>query len=63
MIKKRKCYNCTHRGNQFKIGKLTHMHCEHPKWTKEYFYKNDFSPWDTLMVFSDTCKDHEFKIN
>lgn len=61
-MKKPKCYNCKHAGNQFKIVKLTHLHCGNPKeYTQDKFDNNEFSPWDTLRVFSDTCEAHEFK--
>ena len=59
--KKPRCHNCKHAGSQFKIDKLTHLHCEHPKWTKEDFDKGSFTPWDTLQVFNETCQSHEFK--
>ena len=57
MNKKPKCHNCLYAGEQFKIDKLTHLHCNHPK------YKTDppETVWETLCVFSDTCGDHEFK--
>ncbi len=62
-MKKPKCYNCKHAGNQFKISKLTHLHCGNPKeYTQEKFSNNEFSPWDTLRIFSDTCEAHEFKV-
>ena len=60
--KRAKCYNCKHSGAQFNINKLTHLHCESPeKYTQEKFDNNEFGPWDTLRVFSDTCKNHRFK--
>ncbi len=59
--KKRKCHNCKHSGHQFKINKLTHLHCEHPKY-EELSKDVNFSPWETLCVFSETCEDHEFKV-
>lgn len=49
-----KCYNCKHGGKQFKIDKVTHLHCLH------VLHKNS-SPWDTLCLFSDRCELHEFK--
>lgn len=54
--KKPRCHNCKHSGQQFKIGKLTHLHCEHSKYTEK-----DWG-WGTLMVFNYSCSDHEFKI-
>ena len=59
--KKAKCYNCKHSGTTFKISKVTHQHCEHPKYTREMFESVELSPWDTLCTFSDTCDDHEFR--
>jgi len=56
---KPRCYNCKHSGKQFKVGKVTHLHCNHPKY--EDYDKGVFSPWDTLQVFSSTCLAHEFK--
>lgn len=57
-----KCYNCIHRGSQFKIAGKTHMHCEHPK-HEESLKNYELSPWDTLREFWETCEDHEFKAN
>jgi len=59
--KKPRCHNCKHSTKQFKIVKLTHLHCGHPKYTKEDFENGELSAWDTLRVFNETCKDHEFK--
>jgi len=55
-MKNPKCHNCKHAGPQFKIHKLTHLHCEHPKYEGK-----DVNPWETLCVFSSTCPDHELK--
>ena len=60
-MKKPQCHNCKHRGSYFKIGKMTHLCCGHPKWTKEGFEKGEFHPYDTLMEFWQTCEDHEYK--
>ena len=60
--KKPRCHNCKFAGNQFKINKLTHLHCADPKeYTQEKFDNGDFCAWDTLRVFNDTCYNHEFK--
>jgi hypothetical protein len=60
--KKPRCHNCKFAGNQFKIGKLTHLHCADPKrYTQEKSDNGDFSPWDTLRVFNENCGNHEFK--
>jgi hypothetical protein len=62
-MKKRKCYNCKFASSQFKIVKLTHLHCEDPKrYSREAYERGEFtSPWETLRVFSDTCSSHQFK--
>jgi hypothetical protein len=52
--KPKKCYNCKHSGRAFKLGKVTHMHCEHPDTPEE-------PGWGTLMEFWQTCDMHEFK--
>lgn len=59
--KKRKCYNCKHRTEGFKLGKLTHYHCMSPTYTKQYNAGVDTSPWESLRVFSDNCDEHEFR--
>lgn len=60
--KKPRCHNCMFAGNQFKIDKLTHLHCEEPtEYSQEKFDNGEFTPWDTLRVFNETCKNHEFK--
>ena len=55
-MKKRRCYNCKYAGDQFKIDKLTHLHCYH-----KTVHEEDESPWHSLRVFSDNCHLHEFK--
>ena len=60
--KKRKCYNCAYAGKQFKIGKLSHLHCENKELYNQE--KNDSgvtSGWDSLRVFSDTCDKYSKK--
>jgi hypothetical protein len=59
--KKAKCYNCKFGGNQFKIAGKTHLHCEHPSYTKEDFENGKLSPWDTLREFWNTCDNHKLK--
>lgn len=59
--RKAKCYNCVHADKSFKIVDVTYQHCKHPKYTREQFESGELTPWDTLMKFSDTCKDHEYK--
>jgi hypothetical protein len=58
-LQAKKCYNCKHRGSPFKLGNVTHQHCEHPKYTREQFESGELSAWDTLNKFSDACNDHE----
>jgi hypothetical protein len=59
--KLKKCFNCKHAGAQFKLGGLTHLHCEHPK-NDEAFKRGEItSPYDTLQEFCNTCEDHEEK--
>jgi hypothetical protein len=60
--KKRRCYNCKHRSESFKVLKLTHYHCLNPELYKEEDFKSGkVSAWDTLRVFSEVCDKHEFK--
>ncbi len=59
--KRPRCHNCKYGGDQFKVVGKTHLHCEHPKYTDEDFMDGTISAWDTLMEFSDTCSDHNFK--
>ncbi len=62
MLNKPHCYNCKFAGKAFKIGKITHHHCEDKKqYNQEMFDRGEFTAWDTLRVFSDTCDNHEFK--
>lgn len=62
LMKKPRCHNCKHAGDQFKIGKLTHLHCKNPeKFPKEKWESGELTAWDSLCVFSDSCPDHEFK--
>lgn len=60
-MENKRCFNCKHAGQQFKVGKVTHLHCEHPKYTDEDFESGKLTAWDTLCKFSDTCIDHEYK--
>lgn len=63
MIRIEKCYNCRHAGHQFRIDKMTYLHCEHPKYKAEDFENGKLSAWDTLREFCDSCKDFQFKEN
>lgn len=62
MNKKPRCHNCKFAGQQFKIKKLTHLHCVSPKMEKYYNESQQPSAWESLRVFNDTCEDHQFKI-
>ena len=57
----KKCWNCKHRTQAFKIGKLTHYHCISPTYEKQHKEGVAISPWETLRVFSDSCDEHEFR--
>jgi hypothetical protein len=61
--RKARCHNCKFAGIQFKIGKLTHLHCLSP--SMDDYFKNDdnASPWHSLRVFNDRCNsnEHQFK--
>lgn len=59
--KKRRCYNCKYATKQFRIEKLTHVHCQSPDYEKMNNEGNTPSPWDTLRVFSNSCDKHKFK--
>ena len=60
--KKRKCYNCLHSGKQFKIGDLSHLHCENKElYNHEKLLSGEISAWDSLRVFSDICDKHTQK--
>lgn len=58
---KKICANCEHSGNQFKIGKMTHLHCGHPNTEIRYPTTNDFNPWDSLREFWESCNRFEPK--
>jgi len=57
------CCNCLYGGQPFKLGNVTHQHCEHPRYTQEGAERGDFTPYDTLMKFSETCTDHKFNVS
>lgn len=60
--KKPKCYNCKHSGKQFKVGNVTHLHCEDERqYPKEKWESGELTAWDSLQKFSDACDKHEFK--
>lgn len=59
---KKMCCNCLHGGTQFKLSKVTHLHCNNPKeYNQEKYDKGEFCAWDTLRKFSDKCNDFEEK--
>lgn len=57
----KKCWNCKHRTQAFKVGKLTHYHCMSPTYEKQHKEGVAISPWETLRVFSDSCDEHELR--
>lgn len=60
--KKRRCYNCKFKSESFVISKLTHCHCLNDKiYHQEKMKDGVITPWDTLRVFSESCKEHVFK--
>lgn len=59
-MRQRKCFNCKFKGPSFRLGKITHMHCENPEYNKELKIGGELSPWETLREFWQTCERHEF---
>jgi len=59
--KKPRCHNCKFSGPQFKIGKLTHLHCESHVMERYFQEHENPSPWHSLRVFNNSCNDHQFK--
>ncbi len=57
---KKICVNCQYSGDQFKIAGKTHLHCQSPNMEKEA-EKDDFSPWESLREFYNTCDDFKQK--
>lgn len=56
------CCNCKFATKPFKVHKMTYVHCEDPtKYTQEKFDLGEFTPWDTLREFGETCENHKFK--
>jgi hypothetical protein len=55
----KKCWNCKTRSKGFKLGRLTHYHCHKLEHQQKIKSGEDLSPYDTLVVFSDTCNDFE----
>jgi hypothetical protein len=56
-MKNKKCHNCKHAGQKFKIAGKTHLHCCNP--VKYQLPKEAGTAWETLRVFSDSCDLHE----
>lgn len=56
----RKCYNCKHASEAFKIAGKTHHQCNHPK-HHAGFESGALSAWDTLQEWYNTCESHELK--
>jgi len=59
-MKKPKCYNCKHSSKGYKINNLTHHTCMEPEQDKRI--KNGAHPFESLVVFSNTCNKHQFKL-
>jgi len=59
--RKPRCHNCIFGGKQFKLDKLTHLHCNGLFYQRKHELGMFVHPYDTLRVFNDTCKDHQFK--
>jgi len=58
--KRKRCYNCKHAGEPFKVLGKKNLHCEHIKHL-EGLESGELSPWDTLRSYHNTCESHEFK--
>lgn len=54
-VKPKKCYNCKHRSDAFKLSGRTHYHCFHPD-------EEENRGFDTLRNFYDKCDKHENRI-
>ena len=61
MSKKKICCNCKYAGHQFKVGNLTHLHCEKPEYEEMAKNSDPPSPWETLREFGWTCDDFQPK--
>lgn len=58
---KKRCYNCKHRSETFKVSGKTYLHCYHPKYKEEDMQSGKITPWDTLCEFWNSCGDFELK--
>jgi hypothetical protein len=57
---KQTCYNCKFAGQPFKVGDLTHVHCQN----KELYppeKRSEKTTYETLMEWYNKCEKHEFK--
>lgn len=59
--RKPRCHNCIFSGQQFKVNKLTHLHCGNSLEVTPAIEGEPLTAWDSLRVFNDTCKNHVFK--
>jgi len=57
----RKCFNCKHASNAFKIAGKTHHQCNHPK-HEARFESGELSAWDTLQEWYNSCESHELRV-
>lgn len=55
------CCNCVHGGTQFKLGGLTHLHCERIKYTEKELMSGKISPYNSLKEWYDKCEHFEPK--
>lgn len=55
------CANCIHAGHQFKVGNMTHLHCEHEILEVRAPIPPRDSHWATLREFSNSCTKFEQK--
>lgn len=58
---RKRCHNCIFYGTKFKIAGKIHAHCERVQYTEEQYKSGEVSPWDTVKVFYETCKNHLFR--
>jgi len=56
----KKCYNCIHASEGFKIAGKTHFQCMHPI-HQDGMQSGELTPWDTLQEWYNTCDLHELK--
>lgn len=60
MSNHKKCYNCIHSSNGFKLGNKTYTQCLHPI-TYDAMKLSEITPWETVQEWYNTCELHEPK--